>query len=284
MLDKASMTLGVALSVVVPAHDEALNLARLVQEVRQALDPLGLAWELIVADDGSTDDTPALLVRLAADEPRLRSTRLPERRGQTAALAAGFRMARGPLVATLDADLQCPPAELPKLMAALDGAAMASGIRSKRHDPPSRRAASALANLVRRSFLAWRIRDLACPIRVFRADALARVETRFPFFDGAHRWLPALFHLAGERVVQRPVVHRPREAGVSKYTTRGRLLPIARELVRLLSQTPRGRWAGAIVLLTLAVLPFLYALGHWPRLGLVRLYTDHHGVFFRTAG
>ncbi len=258
----------IAVSVVVPAHDEAPNLVRLVAEVRAALDPLGIAWELIVVDDGSDDDTPALLARLAEADHRLRPLRLARRSGQTAALVAGFRAARGRLIATLDADLQCAPAELPALLATLERADLACGVRTHRNDPPSRRLASALANLGRRLLFAPRVRDLACPLRVFRAQALARVEEETPLFDGAHRWLPALFTLAGQRVVQRPVTHHPRTAGESKYTTRGRVVPIACELVRLLAlaarRSPARRAVLGLALLALAAFPFVYALGRWP--------------------
>lgn len=261
---------GPVLSVVVPAHDEAANLERLVGEVRAALAPTGIAWELLVVDDGSTDGTPALLARLATDEPRLRPLRLAERSGQTAALVVGFHAARGTLVATLDADLQCAPAELPALLDALGDADLACGIRTGRNDPPTRRLASLLANGTRRLFLAPRLRDLACPLRVFRDDALPRVLALGPLFDGAHRWLPALFHLAGLRVVQRPIPHLPRLAGTSKYTTRGRLAPIARELLTVLGIAARRSWrwrAGlAALLLGVAALPFLHGLGAWPLL------------------
>src|SRR5690349_10440204 len=147
-------------SVVVPAHDEAPNLPRLLAEVARALDPLGIAWELVVADDGSTDDTPAVVARLAAADPRLRTVRLPGRSGQTAALVAGFRAARGDRIATLDADLQCSPADLPALLDALGDADLACGIRGPRHDPLSRRIASALANVARRALVARGVRDL----------------------------------------------------------------------------------------------------------------------------
>jgi dolichol-phosphate mannosyltransferase len=243
----ASPSRDVVLSVVVPAHDEAPNLERLVAEVRAAVEPIGLTWELVVADDGSSDATPSILAALASGEPRLRTARLPQRCGQTRALEAGFRAARGTLLATLDADLQCPPGALPDLVRLVrDGEAdLACGVRMRRHDPPSRRFASMLANVARRCVIAPGVRDLACPLRVFRADALATV----PLFDGAHRWLPALFVLAGLRVVQRPVPHGPRTAGVSKYTTRGRLVPIAREtgmVVGLMLRRLLG-WRGAPV-------------------------------------
>src|SRR5207248_9092425 len=129
------------------------------------------------------------------------------------------------------------------------------------------RLASALANLGRRLLFAPRVRDLACPARVFRAEALGRVEEETPLFDGAHRWLPALFTLAGLRVVQRPVTHHPRTAGESKYTTRGRIVPIASELLLVLALAARRSTARRAVvglaLLALAALPFLYALGAW---------------------
>ncbi|HZP41685.1 MAG TPA: glycosyltransferase family 2 protein [Candidatus Binatia bacterium] len=222
-------------TVVVPAHDEAENLARLVSELGAALpDPRRLA-AIVVVDDGSTDGTPTLLRDLARAEPRLHTSRHPTRRGQTAALLTGFRLATTPLVATLDADLQCHPRDLPALLDALGGADMAAGVRRERHDPATRRLASALANRARRLVLAPVLEDLACPLRVMRRAALVRLEAEGMLFDGAHRWLPALFQLAGFRVVQRPVPHHPRCAGTSKYTTRGRVLPIARELARVLA-------------------------------------------------
>jgi 4-amino-4-deoxy-L-arabinose transferase-like glycosyltransferase len=258
----------VALSVVVPAHDEALNLERLAHDVRVTLDPRGIIWELIIVDDGSTDETGDVLGRLAAADPRIRHLRLPTRSGQTAALVAGFHAARGRLIATLDADLQCPPRELPVLLTALGEADLACGVRTARRDPLRRRIVSGLTNFVRRCVLAPRLRDLACPLRVFRSEALAQLETMIPLFDGAHRWLPALFVLGGLRVVQRPVTHEPRRAGVSKYTATGRAGPIAREAGRVfgiaLQRRPGLRILVALTAMAALAVPLLYRLGRWP--------------------
>ncbi len=255
-------------SVVVPAHDEALNFERLVEEVRRALDAAAIVWEIIIVDDGSIDETPQVLARLAARDSRVRWLRLPTRSGQTAALLAGFRLASGQLIATLDADLQCPPRELPTLLAALGDADLACGIRIGRQDPWRRRLVSAVTNFVRRCVLAPRLRDLACPLRVFRVEALGRVETMTPLFDGSHRWLPALFLLAQLRVVQRPVQHEPRLAGVSKYTATGRAGSIAREVAQMVDIALRHRRglriAVALVAMTFLALPFVYRLGAWP--------------------
>jgi 4-amino-4-deoxy-L-arabinose transferase-like glycosyltransferase len=260
--------LPITLSVVVPARDEAENLARLHEEVAAALDPLGIGWELIVVDDGSMDDTPARLAALAACDERVRSLRLEPSRGQTAALVAGFQLARGDYLATLDGDLQCPPSDLPPLLPLLERADLACGVRTGRQDPFSRRLASAFSNAARGFLVAPDVRDLACPLRVFRRSALAEVERMTPLFDGAHRWLPVLFRLAGLRIVQRPVVHRARTAGTSKYTTRGRVRPVLRELGQVLHVAVRrpGRVRTLLVVGVLAavVAPLLYGLGAWP--------------------
>ncbi|HEY2385499.1 MAG TPA: glycosyltransferase family 2 protein [Candidatus Binatia bacterium] len=231
------------LSVVAPAYNEADNLERLVAEVGAALDAV-IAWELIVVDDGSTDESRGTLARLARADPRVRPLRLATRSGQTAALVAGFGAAAAPLVATLDADLQCSPRDLPALLALLDDADLACGVRVKRRDPWRRRLVSGMSNAIRRCLVAPRLRDLACPLRVFRVEALAQLDACGVLFDGAHRWLPALFVLAGLRVVQRPVAHDPRRAGVSKYTATGRAVPVARELLRVLAIAQRLRRYG----------------------------------------
>jgi dolichol-phosphate mannosyltransferase len=251
----------------VPAHNEAPNLKRLVMETRRALDALDVVWEIVIVDDGSIDETPSVLERLAAEDPHVRWRRLSRRSGQTAALLAGFESATGELIATLDADLQCPPRDLPVLLAALGDADLACGVRVGRQDPWRRRLVSGLTNFARRCVLAPSVRDLACPLRVFRVQALRRVEAMTSLFDGAHRWLPALFVLARLKVVQRPVRHEPRRAGISKYTATGRAGPIAREAIAVLAirirQQRRFGIVAVLVALASATLSIARRLAAW---------------------
>ena len=141
----------VVLSIVVPARDEAPNLGRLVDDVHTAFETVALPWELIIVDDGSVDDTGAVLAAITRRDPRVRSVRLETPIGQTGALEAGFAIVRGDYIATLDADLQCAPADLPELLAACHDADLACGIRNGRKDAFSRRLSSALSNAAPRA-------------------------------------------------------------------------------------------------------------------------------------
>ena len=216
------------LSVVVPMHNEAGNVPRLVAEVRDALDGARLEWELVCVDDGSVDGTGAALAGAMASEPRLRAVRHARRHGQTAALATGFALARAPAIGTLDGDLQNDPGDLPRLLSVLrDGDwDMVTGCRASRRDGPLRRLSSRVANVVRDAVIHDGIADVGCSTRVMRRDCLARVK----LYDGLHRFLPALFLIEGFRVRQEPVNHRPRAAGRSKYGVGNRLWRALRDL------------------------------------------------------
>jgi dolichol-phosphate mannosyltransferase len=210
------------LSVVVPARDERENIAPLLEQTRRALASAGIAGELIVVDDGSSDGTFAELVRLAGDQEFVRPLRLPEGRGQSAAIAAGIAAARGLWIATLDGDLQNDPADLPGLleMARQGGFDMVQGVRVNRQDSFTHKAGSRVAGWTRRLLLGDRTEDTGCATRVVTA-ALART---FPLqFRGMHRFLPLYARRTGARVVETPVSHRPRLAGISKYGLLDRL-------------------------------------------------------------
>lgn len=204
------------LSVVVPVFDEEGSLRELVAElvpVVSALVPDG-AWEFVFVDDGSRDGSARVLGELAAGNERIRVFRLDRNHGLSSALHAGFLRARGDLIATLDADLQNDPADLPRLVQAIrDGADMACGWRRDRRDPFVKRASSRIANAWRNWRTGSAIHDVTCPLKVFRREVR---EVFYPF-HGLHRFLPTLAEMAGHRVVEIPVGHRSRKHGASKY-------------------------------------------------------------------
>jgi dolichol-phosphate mannosyltransferase len=224
------------LSLVIPVYNEQDNLPVLAQEIRAALAPLALSYEVIFVDDGSNDESPAVLARLARADPALRILRQARNAGQSAALDAGFRHARAPIVVTLDADLQNDPADIPRLLAGLSSADVVCGVRRRRRDSWLRRISSRIANAVRNRVTHETVTDVGCTLKAFRTDHLRRI----PVFSGMHRFLPTLLRLGGARVVEVPVNHRPRLHGQPKYNIRNRVWRATHDLlgVRWLQQ----RW------------------------------------------
>jgi glycosyltransferase involved in cell wall biosynthesis len=218
------------LSVVIPFRDEAPSLAGLHAELRDTLDPLERPLEMLFVDDASRDDGPAIVEGLAARDPRIRLLRLTPHAGQSAALEAGFRAARGEIVATLDADGQNDPADLPALLAALPGADCVCGVRVDRQDARATRLASWIANRVRGRLLGDGVSDIGCSLRVMRAAPLSRIK----LFRGGHRFLPAMLKMEGARIVERPVRHRPRLHGTSSYGIASRLAVVWLDLLGML--------------------------------------------------
>lgn len=210
------------LSVVAPAHNEEDNVAGLVSEVERALAPTGLRFELVVVDDGSTDSTRARLVAEMAGRPWLRCvamTNTPPGRGngQSAAFHAGFRAARGRLIAVLDADLQNDPADLPAMLELMERerADMVQGDRSHaRRDNFIRRYGSVVGRKFRLWLLGDTIRDTGCSLRLMKREIAVALPLEF---KGLHRFIPATARHLGYRVVEMPVRHRARVAGETKY-------------------------------------------------------------------
>lgn len=223
------------LSVVIPAKNEAESLPRLVEEVASALRPLMAfregkpflkGFEVVLVDDGSTDETPSALQALMLDYPELSPLRLAVNVGQSAATAAGFRASRGEWVATLDADLQNNPADLAALWDALPGHDVALGWRTKREDIWSKRVISRCANWTRNWILGQTIRDTGCSVRIFpRAMAL-----RLPMFKGCHRFFGPLLLREGCSITQLPVTHRVRPHGISHYNIWNRSVRVVVDL------------------------------------------------------
>lgn len=215
------------LSVVIPFRDEAPSLAALHAELVGVLDALPFEAEMIFVDDESGDDGAGVVARLAANDPRVRLLSLTPHSGQSAALEAGFRAARGELVATMDADLQNDPADLPALLAGLAEADCVCGVRVARRDELGTRLASRAANAIRRRVLGDGIEDIGCSLRVMRRSWLERIK----LFRGGHRFLPVLLALEGARIAERPVRHRPRRHGRSKYGVLMRLRVVWADLL-----------------------------------------------------
>ena len=204
-----------AVSIVVPVRNEADNIAPLVDEIAAALDK-NLAFELIYVNDGSTDRTQAELTRLMASRPWLRQIRHEISCGQSAAVSSGVIHARAAIVVTLDGDGQNDPAFIPALLEAMTKAphiGLVAGQRVGRQATGFKKFQSRVANAVRSAVLRDGTRDTGCGLKAFRRDLFLRL----PYFDGLHRFLPALVRREGYAIGYVDVVDRPRRAGTSNY-------------------------------------------------------------------
>ncbi|NNG16112.1 MAG: glycosyltransferase family 2 protein [Gemmatimonadales bacterium] len=212
------------LSIVIPAYNEAACLGPLLGELNAALAG-GPTYEVLCVDDGSTDGTLEVLRSTRERLPQLRIVRHHSRSGQSAALWTGFGRAKAPWIATLDADGQNDPRDLPRLLEARDASPereelwLVTGIRRKRRDTLLKRVSSRVANAVRGRLLRDGISDTGCGLKLMHR---ARILT-LPRFDHMHRFLPALVMRSGGRVLTVEVGHRPRTAGTTKYGVRNRL-------------------------------------------------------------
>lgn len=215
-----------AISVVVPVHDESLNVRPLLDEIEAALAGR-VPFEAVFVDDRSNDDTLAVLQAYAATHPWLTVVAHRNNCGQSAAVRTGVRESAAPLVATLDGDGQNDPADIPALLARWHEVAQAqpgrpvliAGWRNRRHDTWVRKLSSRIANGVRSRLLGDSTPDTGCGLKLFgREDFLA-----LPWFDHMHRFMPALVQRAGGVVESVPVGHRPRTQGQSHYGIHNRL-------------------------------------------------------------
>jgi dolichol-phosphate mannosyltransferase len=206
----------VAVSIVVPVRNEAGNIAPLIGEIAAALDGRW-AYEIIYVNDGSSDATAERLAEVMKQRNNLRQLRHVDSAGQSAAIRSGVRAARGAIIATLDGDGQNNPAFLPDLISTLEKGGkrlgLVAGQRVGRKDTGFKKFQSRAANAIRGAILHDRTRDTGCGLKAFRRD----VFLMMPYFDGLHRFLPALVRREGLEIAYVDVVDRPRRSGVSNY-------------------------------------------------------------------
>jgi glycosyltransferase involved in cell wall biosynthesis len=201
-------------SVVIPVYNEKESLRPLAAEVLPILRALGRRAEVVFVDDGSTDGSTAVLEELAAQEAEVRVVILRRNFGKGAALMAGFRHAEGDAVVTMDADLQDDPAEIPRMLGALEaGADLVSGWKADRRDPWTKRAASKVFNGVTNKLSGLALHDLNCGLKAYRAEVVKSLSLS----GDLYRYIPVMAVGEGFRVEEMAVNHRPRKFGVSKY-------------------------------------------------------------------
>lgn len=204
----------IALSVVVPVWDEHESLPQLREELIAGLESTGRSWEILFADDGSTDGSSELLDRFADEDARISVVHLRKHFGKSPALAAAFERVRGDIVLTLDADLQDDPAHIPEMVARIDaGADLVSGWKQDRHDPLGKTLPSRFFNGVVRLVSGVPLRDFNCGFKAYRIACIRELSV----YGGFHRFLPVLASERGFRVEELVVRHRARKHGTSKF-------------------------------------------------------------------
>lgn len=209
------MTSPLDLSVVVPLYNEEESLPELVNQLISALRGGGEAFELVLVNDGSTDQTADVLERLSQQVPELVGVILRKNYGQTAAMAAGFDVCKGEVIVSLDGDLQNDPADIPMLLDKIrEGYDLVSGWRHQRKDSAiQRKLPSKLANYLIGLVTGVRLHDYGCSLKAYRSEVLADMR----LYGELHRFLPALAFIEGARITEVKVNHRARQFGASKY-------------------------------------------------------------------
>ena len=216
------------LSVVVPIYNEAESIESLVQAIADAVIRTNLRYEIICVDDGSKDGSTDVLTELAARRTDLKAVILRRNYGQTPAMAAGFELAKGKVIVTLDGDLQNDPADIPMLLDKLEeGYDLVSGWRRKRRDAAlTRLLPSKIANIIIAKVTGVRLHDYGCSLKAYRAELIADMN----LYGELHRFLPALAYIEGARIAEVPVRHHARRFGQSKYGL-GRTIRVVMDLL-----------------------------------------------------
>jgi glycosyltransferase involved in cell wall biosynthesis len=262
------------LSIVVPVYNECDSLQLLYQAIYNAVSPLELEWEVVLVDDGSRDSSPAILEKLAVDDPvHVRVVELRRNFGQTAAIAAGIDHSCGEILVLIDADMQNDPADIPMMLGKIDeGYDVVSGWRKVRQDNFSRRLPSQIAN----SLIAWStgvpLHDFGCTLKAYRREVI----TGFRLYGEMHRFIPAYANSVGAKIIEVPVNHHPRRFGKANYGIE-RTIKVILDLVTVkflnsYANKPIYLFGGAgaiLILISLVVLLYLFIRRIFYQIGVV---------------
>lgn len=210
------------LSIVIPVYNEEENLAPLLERINAVMSDREELYEILAVDDGSTDDSRKILKEQQQSHDPLRYVFLENNQGLSTALHAGFHRAKGDWIITLDADLQNPPEEIPKLLAYQGEFDLVYGKRMNRQDTILKKATSRVANTIRNLATGDSVTDTGCTLKLFRTEAVQSI----PFFKGMHRFLPTLFYYHGYSRKEVSVEHDERHAGEAKYRFFNRAITI----------------------------------------------------------
>lgn len=207
------------ISIVIPVYNEEESLAPLVEGITPVMNNLGKPYEIIFIDDASMDKSLQVLKGLAAEFAQIRIIKFAKNSGQSAGFDAGFKLAQGESVVTLDADLQYDPGDIPGLLEKLKDYDAVCGWRKNRRDPWLKLISTKVANSVRNKISGENIKDTGCSLKAFKKRALINLK----MYEGMHRFLPTLLKMQGAKVCEVEVKHLPRKFGRSKYNIRKRI-------------------------------------------------------------
>ena len=253
----------IEISVCVPVYNEEESVRPLYDAIVAALEPTGRSFEIVLVDDGSTDETIPRLTAISAEDPRIVIVEFFRNEGQTAAMTAGIEFARGTYIATMDGDLQNDPADIVMMLEKLEeGNDIVVGWRVKRQDKFfTRKLPSMIANRIIAKITGLAIRDNGCSLKVYRSEIIKRV----PLYSDMHRFIPAMTIPLGARVAQVGVRHHARQFGESKYGL-SRIFKVLLDLfsiktLLLFARQPMRRFSGIATCAAVAAIAFAFLIG-----------------------